>query len=210
MRKNRHELTKRQQSELSESEFIQPEQIVRFFHAVNPGDLIASMGSMKSYYDLIVCGKDGRVNMIEAKAYQIPEAVIAAALAKASTEITKLENWQKEIVKEIGKTKREVSIPEISGDAKALFDEKIAPSLLTSVMTNTAGKDSMESLKKVWKESLKECNFHQPLKNQPNNKKQNYHQVISINLLEHNRVFYYHNVLALIGRLLILLHHKCD
>jgi polyribonucleotide nucleotidyltransferase len=107
-------------------------------------------------YDLIVCGKDGRVNMIEAKAYQIPEAVIAAALAKASTEITKLENWQKEIVKEIGKTKREVSIPEISGDAKALFDEKIAPSLLTSVMTNTAGKDSMESLKKVWKESLKE------------------------------------------------------
>jgi polyribonucleotide nucleotidyltransferase len=106
-------------------------------------------------YDLIVCGKGGRINMIEAKAYQIPEDVISTSLAKASTEITKLENWQKEIVTEIGKAKRVVEIPEISPEAKKLFEEKIAPSLMTSVMTNTAGKESMEALKKAWKESLK-------------------------------------------------------
>lgn len=106
-------------------------------------------------YDLIVCGKDGRVNMVEAIAYQIPEGVIASGLAKASTEITKLENWQKEIQKDMGKTKRIVEIPTISAEAKALFEEKIAPNLKASVMTNTAGKESMESQKKVWKELLK-------------------------------------------------------
>lgn len=113
-------------------------------------------------YDLIVCGKGGRVNMIEAKAYQIPEGVIADALTKASGEITKLENWQNEIVKDLsaqagmGKTKRPVEIPEVSGDAKVLFDEKIRPVLVQNVMTNTPGKDTMEALKKVWKEALKE------------------------------------------------------
>lgn len=106
-------------------------------------------------YDLIVCGKAGRVNMIEAKAYQIPEGVIAAGLAKASTEITKIEDWIAHVVKEIGKTKRVVEIPEISAEAKALFEETITPKLLASVMTDAAGKESMESLKKVWKESLK-------------------------------------------------------
>lgn len=107
-------------------------------------------------YDLIVCGKGGNINMIEAKAYQIPETVLAASLAKASEEITKLENWQKEIVQEIGKEKRVVSIPEIGVEAKALFEEVVSPKLLEHVMTNTPGKDSMESLKKTWKTALKE------------------------------------------------------
>lgn len=65
MKKNKHELTKRQQSELSESEFIQPEQIVRFFHAVNPGDLIASMGSIKSYYDRYCVSSKRKINICQ-------------------------------------------------------------------------------------------------------------------------------------------------
>jgi polyribonucleotide nucleotidyltransferase len=108
-------------------------------------------------YDLIVCGKDGRVNMVEAIAYQIPEDIIAAGLAKASTEITKLENWQKEIVKEIGKTKRVVEKENISSESLALFNEKISPVLKDHVMTNTAGKDKMEEIKGVWKAALKEA-----------------------------------------------------
>ncbi len=107
-------------------------------------------------YDLIVCGKDSRVNMVEAIAYQIPEEIIAAGLAKASVEIMKLENWQKEIVKEIGKAKRVVTKEEISAEALALFNEKIAGVLKDYVMTNTAGKDKMEEIKGVWKAALKE------------------------------------------------------
>jgi polyribonucleotide nucleotidyltransferase len=108
-------------------------------------------------YDLIVCGKDGRVNMIEAKAYQIPEAVIAIGLAKAITEIEKIEAWQKEIVKETGKEKRALNKETISEESLKLFEEKISPIIKDHVMTNTAGKERMEYLKGIWKESLKEA-----------------------------------------------------
>lgn len=107
-------------------------------------------------YDLIVCGKEKKINMIEAKAYQIPENIIASALEKSSQEITKIENWISEIAKEIGKEKRKVEIPEIGAEAKALFDEKIKPILKEHVITNTAGKEKMQLLGKVWKEALKE------------------------------------------------------
>jgi polyribonucleotide nucleotidyltransferase len=106
-------------------------------------------------YDLIVCGKAGRINMIEAKAYQIPEAVITSGLSKASLEITKIEEWIETVRKDIGKEKRMLEIPTISPEAKALFEEKIQPILREHVMTNTAGKEKMDSLKKVWKETLK-------------------------------------------------------
>lgn len=107
-------------------------------------------------YDLIVCGKDGKVNMIEAKAYQIPEDIISSSLLKATNEITKIENWQKEIVSEIGKQKSEIVIEEISEEAKKLFDEKIKPKLRDHVITNISGKEKIEEIKNIWKESLKE------------------------------------------------------
>src|SRR3989344_5135133 len=62
-------------------------------------------------FDLTVCGKDGNINMIEASAREVREEELEAALGEASKEITKLENFQKKIVKDIGKEKR-VIVPE--------------------------------------------------------------------------------------------------
>jgi polyribonucleotide nucleotidyltransferase len=53
--------------------------------------------------DLIACGKDGDINMIEVNAQQVPESLIAAALEKASEEIEKIQAFQKKIIAEIGK-----------------------------------------------------------------------------------------------------------
>ena len=50
-------------------------------------------------FDLTVCGKDGNINMIEASAHQNKEDELEVALTRASEEITKLENWKKNIVK---------------------------------------------------------------------------------------------------------------
>ena len=108
-------------------------------------------------YDLIVCGKDEKINMIEAVAYQIPEDVIASALAKAETEIAKLEAWQKEIRSEIGKEKKVIESENMSDVSTKLFEEKIRPALKDSAMTNTPGKEKMEDLKAVWKKLLKEA-----------------------------------------------------
>src|SRR3989344_5118772 len=57
-------------------------------------------------FDLIVCGKEENINMIEASAHQNSEDELENTLTRASQEITKLENFQKNIVKEIGKEKR--------------------------------------------------------------------------------------------------------
>jgi polyribonucleotide nucleotidyltransferase len=107
-------------------------------------------------YDLIVCGKDEKINMIEAVAYQTPEDKIAQALGEAELEIKKLENWQKEIRAEIGKEKKVLEIEKISQEALDLFEEKIRPEFMSHAMTKTPGKEKMEELKKAWKELLKE------------------------------------------------------
>ncbi len=106
-------------------------------------------------YDLIVCGKDNKINMIEAVAYQIPEDVIAAGLAKAEVEIAKLEMWQQEIRKDIGAPKKVLEILTLTNEVLALFEDKIRPVLKEHAITGTSGKAKMEELKSMWKELLK-------------------------------------------------------
>lgn len=119
----------------------------------NPSQKVRSEGFD---YDLIVCGKENKINMIEAVAYQTPEDKISLAFAKAEEEISKLEAWQKEICKEIGKEKKVLEVSKMSEESLALFEEKIRPELRAHAMTKTPGKEKMEELKKVWKELLKE------------------------------------------------------
>ena len=65
--------------------------------------------------------------MIEASAHQTKEEEIEEALILASKEITKLENFQKNIASEIGKEKRIIEKEIISPESKALFNENILP-----------------------------------------------------------------------------------
>lgn len=108
-------------------------------------------------YDLIVCGKEEKINMIEAVAYQTPEDKISEALGKAEIEIGKLENWQNEIRTEIGKIKKALEIEPMNEISAKIFEEKIRPVLKDHAITGVPGKEKMESLKKVWKELLKEA-----------------------------------------------------
>ena len=61
--------------------------------------------------------------MIEASAHETKEEELEEALMVASKEITKLEDFQKQIIKEIGKEKRIIEKEEISAEAKVLFDK---------------------------------------------------------------------------------------
>src|SRR3990167_7727642 len=72
---------------------------------INPSQNLRNDDS-KYKFDLTVCGKNGNINMIEASAHQTEEKELEETLTQASKEITKLEDFQKKIVKEIGKTKR--------------------------------------------------------------------------------------------------------
>ncbi len=106
-------------------------------------------------FDLTVCGKDGNINMIEASAHQTKEEELEAAFIEASLEITKLENFQKEIVKEIGKEKRIIEKETISPASVALFNEKILPQMEAAIFSG-AGKKKIDELHNVWNKLVRE------------------------------------------------------
>ncbi|MEK7095284.1 MAG: polyribonucleotide nucleotidyltransferase, partial [Patescibacteria group bacterium] len=56
-------------------------------------------------FDLVACGKDSLINMIEIAGKEISEEDTNSALKKASEEIEKIQDWQEKIIKEIGKKK---------------------------------------------------------------------------------------------------------
>ncbi|MCX6753115.1 MAG: polyribonucleotide nucleotidyltransferase [Candidatus Nomurabacteria bacterium] len=106
-------------------------------------------------FDLTVCGREGTINMIEAAARQAKEEELTLALETASKEITKLEDFQKKIQAEIGKTKREIIHDKISEESVTLFKENILPKMEAAIFAG-AGKAKIDELHSIWNELVKE------------------------------------------------------
>ena len=107
--------------------------------------------------DMIACGKDGNINMIEIGSKEIPEDTAVAALRSASAEIEKLQDWQKKIIGEIGKKKKEPVLPETPKEVEKLWKENFAGKKITgAVMSGKAGHDSINALKKEWLQTAAE------------------------------------------------------
>lgn len=104
--------------------------------------------------DLLVCGKDGNVNMIEAGAKEIDEDTLKNALKKASEEIEKIQEFQKSIVKEMGKEKQNVEVKKVSEEAKALFEEVVMPKIDSAIFSGD--KNTIPRLEDEWIDVLKE------------------------------------------------------
>lgn len=121
---------------------------------VNPPQSLREEG-MDYKYDLTVCGKAGNINMIEASARQINEDELEKALFEASKEISKLEDFQKNIVKEIGKPKRVIEKEEPTEEAKKLFAEHILPEMEKAIFSGP-GKKEIDELHNKWNKLVKE------------------------------------------------------
>jgi len=106
-------------------------------------------------FDLIVCGKGGNINMIEASAHQTKEADLSEALSKASAEISKLEEFQKKITAEIGKDKRVIEKEKISEASVSLFNESILPKM-EAALFGGPGKAKIDELHTTWNKMVKE------------------------------------------------------
>jgi len=100
-------------------------------------------------FDLLICGKDGAVNMIEAEATEIPEEKISEAFALAITELNKIEAWQKGIIAERGKKKLSIPKPVLAPEVIALFKKEIEPKLDSAIFSG-AGKDGIHALEDEW------------------------------------------------------------
>ena len=112
-------------------------------------------GDVSASCELIACGKDGKINMIEFGGKEIPEQETLDALQFAQKEIEKIQAWQKEIIKEIGAEKQTIPVPEIPPTLQKLFDTEIAPHLKEAVFSGP-GKKGIHALHHRWNNSAKE------------------------------------------------------
>lgn len=130
---------------------------------INPSyemrDLVDSKDSSKEKtgeyeLDLIACGKDGMINMIEVGASEVSEDVLMKALEKANEELGKLQKFQEKIIREIGKEKKRVEKKEAPEEIKKLFGESILPKL--PEIAGEAGKAKIYALEDEWFNLLSE------------------------------------------------------
>ncbi|HEX8993881.1 MAG TPA: polyribonucleotide nucleotidyltransferase, partial [Candidatus Paceibacterota bacterium] len=113
---------------------------------VNPN--YAFREDAETAFELLACGRDNTINMIEVGAKEVSEDEIAAAFAKAAEEHNILLAWQDSIVREIGKAKREVAGTQIPEALSELFAKEFAPRMKDIVFCGEAGKDSIYKAKK--------------------------------------------------------------
>jgi len=104
----------------------------------------------QAYFDLLVCGCDDKINMIESEAKQIAEDRLASAFTTASEVIEKIQAWQKEIIQDVGKTKKIIAKPILTEEIVALFQNEIASKLETVVFTSDKGAKSAYDLRDEW------------------------------------------------------------
>ncbi len=112
--------------------------------------------SAESEMDLTACGKDGNINMIEVASKEISNETASESFKKASEEIEKIQTWQKEIIKEIGKTKKVIEKPIAPEGMKELFAEKIGPTFKENIFVGKAGKQHISKIHEEWIEIYRE------------------------------------------------------
>jgi polyribonucleotide nucleotidyltransferase len=101
--------------------------------------------------DLLACGKDGTINMIEVAALETSEDEVAAGFARAVEEHNKILAWQNQIIKEIGKAKADSSKPEIPAALSDLFETEFKTKLHDAVFCGVPSKDAIHVLQDEWK-----------------------------------------------------------
>jgi len=106
--------------------------------------------------DLIACGKDGNINMVELGGDEVQEGTVVEALNLASTEIEKINAWQKTIIAEIGVAKVSVPKPVMPESVTKLFAEIIEPKLEGFVMSGIPGGSKIGEIMSEWMDLAEE------------------------------------------------------
>ena len=108
---------------------------------------VAEQGGEKM--DLLACGKDGLINMIEVGAHEVSEEILVKGLERASQEIERIQAWQKQIVSERSVEKFKF-IPPFHDDERLspLYEELITPKLQEK--GGRIDKHDINELKGLW------------------------------------------------------------
>jgi polyribonucleotide nucleotidyltransferase len=141
-----------------------PVSAVRIGMEVNRDDMIIipnylQRDEVSSNLDLLACGKDGLINMIEVGSKEVSEDTLNKALALASSEIEKLQTWQVMIIAERGKGKQTFNAKSGTPEIEAAWKEFAVPKLEAAVFGSNdgnIGKKNMGMLKSEWAKAAAE------------------------------------------------------
>ncbi len=101
-------------------------------------------------FEVLACGKDNTINMIEVGAKQAHEEIIASAFGLAVEEHNKILTWQQQIIKEVGKQKHSAAKPEVPAALQNLFGTEFKSKMTPTVFCGFANKDSIHALQDEW------------------------------------------------------------
>jgi polyribonucleotide nucleotidyltransferase len=104
--------------------------------------------------EVLACGKDGNINMIETAAFEQQETEIVELLTQATNIHKELEVFQKEIIAAIGKSKRPIPTPHIPESLTSHWRAEFETKLQTVLFSKQAGKDHIHVLKDEFIASL--------------------------------------------------------
>lgn len=104
--------------------------------------------------DIIACGKDGKINMIEVGGNEVSEETLLAALAKATEVLNQIQSFQEKIIKEMGKTKLAIKKPEVAPQLQEAFEKQVL-SKIENIL-GEAGKHKIYKLEEEWFKYLEE------------------------------------------------------
>jgi polyribonucleotide nucleotidyltransferase len=103
-----------------------------------------------SFLDNVVCGKAGKINMVETAAQEVPEEIVAKAFERALKEINFIEDFQKKIIKEVGKEKEKIETKEAQKEIGGLFKKKILERLEQSIYSQENSEYGLSEIKSEW------------------------------------------------------------
>ena len=112
----------------------------------NPSYAARSEGLLD--FELLACGKDQTINMIETAAFEIAEPAIEHALKETLSVHTQLQKWQTEIVSQIGKVKQPEPTVEVPAQLHTLYTQTFQTKLHQTLFSNRAGKDHIYELER--------------------------------------------------------------
>ena len=104
--------------------------------------------------DILACGLGGTINMIEVAGAEASEEDVTKGFVLAVEEHTKLLEWQKKIIAEMGKEKTPAPKPEVPATLEALYNNQFASKVSAAVFCGTAGKDAIHAVQDEWKAAV--------------------------------------------------------
>ncbi len=112
--------------------------------------------------EIITCGKDGNINMVETTSYETSESDIVSLFEKSIEIHQAIEAFQKKIINEIGKDKLEYVPPVLSNEIHALFTDEFQSQLTEVVFSSRPGKKHIQELRNIFVEKVKSLDGEVP------------------------------------------------